>query len=109
MTDYRDKLRQHLADNNLKVGHLLGALIPDTPPAHRRGPLPRPIATAESPEGELVTQSEMARRFGVSPSRITQLRRDPSFPREVEGVSGSVLFLWSEVRDWRRAQGAGGA
>lgn len=53
-------------------------------------------------EKDLVSQSEIARRLGISTTRVGQLAAMPGFPKGVREVDTSrTLYRWGDVLAWR--------
>jgi hypothetical protein len=51
---------------------------------------------------ELVTKSEMARRFGVTPAAVAIWTRDASFPPPLQMIGPNAIYDWRAVLDWVR-------
>jgi predicted DNA-binding transcriptional regulator AlpA len=57
--------------------------------------------------GELASQADLARRWGLTRQRVHQLVREPAFPSPVARVSGQSVWLAHEADYWLRLRGQG--
>ena len=52
--------------------------------------------------GGLLNQGDMARAWGLSRPRITELVKDPTFPEPITTIGGKRVWANVEVQAWRR-------
>lgn len=51
---------------------------------------------------DLVTGAEIARRLGLTTSRIHQLRERPDFPTPIGKVGQAIVWRWADVEKWAK-------
>ena len=52
--------------------------------------------------GGLLNQGDMARAWGLSRPRVSELCSKPDFPAPVASVGGNSVYAYVEVQEWRR-------
>lgn len=62
---------------------------------------PKPAAHVIQRIGGLAAASDLARRWGISRSRVGQLIAEPDFPKPVIHVGGLAVYAVREADAWR--------